>query len=54
MGREPILIGIDGDGVHRELMGGSEDTNSDFLARSRLSLQQNTVSSFLSFDVLLG
>lgn len=39
MGRQPILIGIDGDGVHRELVRCSKNTDSNFLQRSRLSLQ---------------
>ena len=34
MSGETILVGIDGDGVHRKLVRGTEDTDSDFLKTS--------------------
>jgi hypothetical protein len=36
MGGETILERVDGDGVHGEFMGGSEDTDSDFLGMDGL------------------
>ena len=32
--RETILVRVDGDGVHRKLVRGTEDTDSDFLITS--------------------
>jgi len=34
MGREPIFVGIDGHGVHCELMGSPEHPDGDFLEES--------------------
>jgi hypothetical protein len=31
MGRHPVFIGEDGDGVHGEFMGSPEDTDGDLL-----------------------
>lgn len=33
MGRKTILVGIDGDSVHSQLVGGPEHSDSDFLAK---------------------
>lgn len=33
MGGQPILVRIDGDCVHRELMGRTEDSDRDFLGK---------------------
>jgi hypothetical protein len=47
MGRKTILIGVDGDSVHRELMRRTEHTNRNFLYEKEKMRQQYACCSCL-------